>query len=468
MSDVDFDVVVVGAGAGGLFTAARLVNRGYRTLVVERLSRLGGRASTRDVEGFKINNGAIVIEVGGITQQTFEEVGAEFDVRRPAPPILYRIGGKDVDVTGGGWGALLSRLTRQGARLLDGLGAARSDEGLPGEDLSTADWLARYTRNESVHGIFRNMCGSVFAVGSEELPARVFLTYFTRKSAFKKFGFCPQGTIGIWESLARRIWAGGGEMWLSSEVESVTVAGGVATGVVVRRAGAGGGPGVDAGGGGTVRVGASVVVSDAGPAATVALIGEEHFPAGYLDEVRRGDRPSAMITVNFASRPPLVDAPGLLSFARTRRLCYVANFTATCPEMAPDGWHLYAGTAVPRPAVGDFDEASETALLMDDLRDELPGFEDARIISTAVTRGAWPPQRAVAGFDLANTTPIPNLWNVGDGVKEYANGGTTACAETAALVVEQIARRLPPGPASPKPVSRGAQGGPGVAGDHLH
>jgi hypothetical protein len=30
------------------------------------------------------------------------------------------------------------------------------------------------------------------------------------------------------------------------------------------------------------------------------------------------------------------------------------------------------------------------------------------------------------------------LWNVGDAVKEYANGGTTACAETAELVVEKI------------------------------
>ena len=32
----------------------------------------------------------------------------------------------------------------------------------------------------------------------------------------------------------------------------------------------------------------------------------------------------------------------------------------------------------------------------------------------------------------------PGLWNVGDAVKEYANGGTTACAETAQLVVDKI------------------------------
>src|SRR5690606_39603342 len=96
--------------------------------------------------------------------------------------------------------------------------------------LSTADWVAKYTKNESVHGIFRNMCGSVFAVGSEELPARVFLTYFTRKSAFKKFGFCPEGTIGIWRSLAENIEANGGQVWLSAEVRALTVAEGKVTG----------------------------------------------------------------------------------------------------------------------------------------------------------------------------------------------------------------------------------------------
>jgi len=424
-----FDALVVGAGAGGLFTAARLTHLGYRTLVVERLEHVGGRASTRDIDGFKVNNGAIVIEVDGITQQTFEEVGAKFDIRRPNPPILYRIGGKDVDVTGGGWGFLLSKLTRQGAKLLSGLGAARKDEGLPEDEMSTADWVAKYTKNESVHGIFRNMCGSVFAVGSEELPARVFLTYFTRKSAFKKFGFCPQGTIGIWRSLAETITAGGGEVWLSSEVVSLDVEDGQVTGATVDRQGE------------RVQVRTRFAVSDVGPAATVRLVGEQNLPADYRETVQRGNRPCAMITVNFASQERLIDAPGMLSFAKTQRLCYVANFTDTCPEMAPEGWHLYVGTAVPKPAVGDFDEAAEKELMLADLREQIPGFDKARILSWATTRDEWPPQRAVAGFDLPNTTPIPNLWNVGDGVKEYANGGTTACAETAKLVVEQITQR---------------------------
>ncbi|MCW3472643.1 FAD-dependent oxidoreductase [Rhodococcus pyridinivorans] len=431
-----FDALVVGAGAGGLFAAARLQHAGYRTLVVERLDKVGGRASTDDIEGFKVNNGAIVIETGGITEQTFAEVGAEFDIRSPQPPILYRLGGKDVDVSTGGWGFLLGKLTRQAAKIVKGIGSARNDSGLPGDEMTTAEWVAKYTNNESVHGIFRNMCGSVFAVGSEDLPARVFLTYFTRKSAFKKFGFAPQGTIGIWESLAAAFERDGGQLWLNSTVTKLTVSNGIVTGATVERDG------------NHVEIACRIAVSDIGPAATVNVVGEENLPTEYLDQVRRGDRPTSMITVNFASRDKLISAPGMLSFANTKRLCYVANFSELCPEMAPAGWNLYVGTAVPQPSTGDFDEDVETQILLDELRSEIAGFDTARVLSINVTRDGWPPQRAVSGFDLPNATPIGNLWNVGDGVKEYANGGTTACAETAQIVVEQIKELFPLGAAA--------------------
>ena len=423
----DFDAVVIGAGAGGLFTAARLSQQGFRTLVVERLDKVGGRASTDDIDGFKVNNGAIVIELGGITEQTCAEVGAAFDIREPKPPILYRIAGKDVDVTGGGWGFLLSKLTRQGAKLVKGIGAARNDSGLPEDEISTAEWVSKYTKNEGVHGIFRNMCASIFAVGSEDLPARVFLTYFTRKSAFKRFGFHPEGTIGLWRSLAAAIESHGGEVWLSTPVKKILSEGDAVTGVDVLRNGE------------RVTINAPIVVSDVGPAATVSLLGEENVPADYQDQVKKADRPTAMISVNFASRERLIDVPGMLSFAKSKRLAYIANFTDLCPEMAPEGWNLYVGTAVPKNPTGDFDEAAETEFLLQDLRENIDDFDRrARILNIAVTRDDWPPQRAVAGFDLTHDTPFAGLWNVGDAVKEYANGGTTACAETAKIVADKI------------------------------
>jgi phytoene dehydrogenase-like protein len=255
----------------------------------------------------------------------------------------------------------------------------------------------------------------------------VFLTYFTRKSAFKRFGFHPEGTIGLWRALANVVTSHGGEIWLSTEAAKIVVDGTKVTGVLVECDGV------------ATEVASSIVVSDVGPATTVALIGADNVPDDYQELVKRGDRPTAMISVNFASRDRLVDVPGMLSFAKSRRLAYVANFTDVCPEMAPEGWNLYVGTGVPKPSVGEFDEKAETDLLLQDLRDAIEGFDErATILNIAVTRDGWPPQRAVAGFDLPRDTPFEGLWNVGDAVKEYANGGTTACAETAQLVVDEI------------------------------
>lgn len=426
-----FDAVVVGSGAGGLCAAARLAHAGRRTLLVESRDDVGGRTASVEEEGFCVNVGAVAIEYGGVLEETFRTVGAPFDIRVPQPASVFRLSGRTVDITRGGWKLLLDGITRKGAALLAGMGAARAGD-LPDAQLTVAAWLSGYTRNQTVHAIFRNLCAAIFAVNSDEMPARAFLTYFMQKGAFRDFGFSPTGTGGLVRGLAEVVAAHGGEVWTSSPVEAIHVEGGRVTGVTVRRDGA------------AVRVATDVVVSDAGPAATVALTGREHFDDAYLARMDRDLRATANIVVNIASREPLLDVPGIVTFGRTRRLCNLANLTATCPELAPPGWELAVAYGVPRPAVGDFDETAEIEATLADLRDAVPGFDEkARILSVRVMRGDFPAQRSIAGLDLPQETPLPNLWNVGDGVREYANGGVQACAETAALVVDRILAAVP-------------------------
>lgn len=424
------DVLVIGAGVGGLCAAARLAHHGRRVIVVESRDRVGGRASTVDVDGFKINTGAIAIEYGGVMEETFRLVGAPWDLRIPSPATLFRIKGRDVDLSKGGWGLLVNGVTKHGARLLDSLGSARRGE-LPEERLSTKAWLAGFTSNETLHAVFRNLCAAIFAVNSDEIPAKAFLTYFMRKGAFRNFGFCPGGTLALMQGLADAVTRHGGEVWLQSEVEALQVEDGRVRGATIRR------------GNETIELAADVVISNAGPARTVALCGRAHFATSYLARLDRDLAPTANIVVNLASRAPLLPAPGIVTFGITRRLCNMANLTATCPELAPAGWHLAVAYGVPIPAVGDFDEQAEIEATLQDLRDELPGFAAARILSIEVMRGEWPAQRSIAGLDLPQETSLANLWNVGDGVREYASGGTQACAETAQLVVERVLAEHP-------------------------
>lgn len=416
-SPLRFDAVVIGAGAGGMAAAARLVAAGKKVLIAERLNRLGGRASSEEIDGHVVNVGAIAIERGGIFEETFDLLGVPLDIREPNPATVFYIDGKVINVAKGGWGMLLGTFTKKAANIGAKFAQARSGD-LPEEKLSTKQWLQQYTNNETVHAIFRNLCAAIFAVNSDELPARAFLIYFAVKGAFKRFGFCPRGTVGLWNDLGAAIEARGSEIWKEAAVVALHAEGGSVVALDIARNGV------------VQRVEAGTIISNIGPAALAAIPGAEALGPAYLDQARSTLRPAANIVINFATRRRLLDVPGLVTFGKTRRLCNMGELTATCPELAPAGWYQYVAYAVPKPAIGDFDEKAEIEESLADLRDLFPGFDDAKMLSVRVMKGDWPAQRSCAGFDMPQDTPLANLWHVGDAVKDYGDGGTQACAQT--------------------------------------
>ncbi|GAB3377613.1 FAD-dependent oxidoreductase [Spongiibacter taiwanensis] len=416
-----YDAVVVGAGAGGLAAAARMVAAGRKVMVVEARDRVGGRASSEVIDGFTVNIGAIAIELGSIFEETMSLVEMPVDVREPSPATVFYIDGKVINPQKGGWGLLLGGITKSAAKIATKFADARKGE-LPEEHISTKEWLEGYTKNETVHALFRNLCAAIFAANADELPARAFLIYFATKGAFKRFGFCPRGTLGVWQDMAKGIENKGGEVRLNTAVKKIHVEEGRVTGLTVESAGK------------EVFIASRLVISNAGPAHTVELVGETHFGAAYVDQMRSTLKPAANIVINFATRERLIDLPGLITFGKTRRICNMGELTYTCPELAPAGWHQYVAYAVPRPAIGDFDEEQEIELALEDLREQFPGFRDAKMLSIRVMRDNWPAQRSCSGYDMPQTTPIANLWNVGDAVKDYGDGGTQACAVSAKSV----------------------------------
>lgn len=432
MSEHRFDVVVLGAGMGGLCAAARLAQAGYSTLLVEREERVGGRASSFHKDGYTINVGAVAIENGGEMERTFADLGIEMGIRYPEPANVFRVKGKTVNPGKGGWAFLLDRITKQGAKLLTQLGSAREGE-MPEEQLTLADWIGKATGNETVHRLFRNLSAAIFAVNADEIPARAFLTYFMQKGAFRNFGFHPEGTVGVCEQIAGACTREGGEVWTGTSVERLNVENGAVSSIELSRDGE------------TVTVGAGAVVSNLGPAATIELAGGEGFDADYLAEIERRNRPTANIIIHVAGDVPLIDSPGLMVLSATERLCNLGNMTATCPELAPEGKHLSVVYAVPVPAVGEFDEEGEVEKSLEELREEFPEeMERSEVIDVRVMRGEWPAQRAMSGWEMPRETPLDNLWHVGDGVRDYASGGTQACAETARDVAEELIGSLQP------------------------
>ena len=61
LAENEFDVIVIGSGIGGLACAALLSKRGYRTLVLEHHSLVGGYYGSFNRSGFLFNTGAMEI-----------------------------------------------------------------------------------------------------------------------------------------------------------------------------------------------------------------------------------------------------------------------------------------------------------------------------------------------------------------------------------------------------------------------
>jgi phytoene dehydrogenase-like protein len=415
-------VLVVGAGMGGVCAAACLAAAGHRPLLVERATAVGGRASSFDKDGYVINTGAVAIEPTGAIGQTLDEVGIELDLRFPEPANVFRIGSKTVNPGGGGWAFLIDRMTRHGAKVMARLGQAHKGE-YPETQVTLEQWIAGATRNQSIQRLFRNLAAAIFAVNADEIPARAFLTYFMEKGAFRKFGFHPDGTLGLTRALASVVQRDGGQLWLESEVQRIHVSGRRVTGATIRR------------GTESIEVTCDAIISDVGPIATIELVGQDALGEAYVGAIRRQSRPAANMIIHLASDEPLLDTPGLVVFSRTERVCNAGNMTAVCPELAPEGRHLTVVYAVPRPAVKPFDAERELELAIEELHRELPGMAAAEIIDARVMQGDMPAQRAAAGYEMPWQTPLENLWNIGDGVREYASGGLQACAETARAAV---------------------------------
>lgn len=74
----DYDVIVIGAGCGGLAAGALLAKQGRRTLVLEKNDKVGGCCTTFERNGFKFDLGASVVEIVHPIQAFFAEFGTDF------------------------------------------------------------------------------------------------------------------------------------------------------------------------------------------------------------------------------------------------------------------------------------------------------------------------------------------------------------------------------------------------------
>jgi phytoene dehydrogenase-like protein len=438
MKQEKFDVAIIGSGIAGMTAAAMLANGGYQVLVVERLPMLGGRCADVEYKGYKLPTGVLWVS-DDYHGRILREVGADFEIRVPEPQYYYRMEGKDYAMPEkGGLRAMVGLASQdesEAARVMNAMRRGLSWQE-PSDAISLQEWLGQFTQNPKVLGVFQVLTTMSAGITNEELPAGEYIRYIKNMANIRRYGFVPGGSVNIIRALARVVEAKGGQVRTRARVLRVLLEGGVAKGVVVHQPD------------GEVQVSAQAVLSNVGPKKTVALAGRENFDIGYLKHLDITLKSAPQILIFVTSDRPLCEYPGILFLTESRRVLAIFNKGILNPELSPPGKYLLEAGAFFTRSSPPYDLKKELELSLQDLRENLPGFDEhGEVLMACCYHGEWPIMRSWAGYNIPQKTPIENLYNVGDGVSPPGWWGSPGAMESARIVVEDVTRRFKPGAA---------------------
>lgn len=427
------DILIIGAGMGGLAAASLLSRYGYRVIVSERMARVGGRCSTMNFRGFKLTTGVIGPEMYGTIEKFFDRVGAEFDVR-PAGTPHYRVRGRVVEVPAkGGLRCLISAATDDEAEVSRVMTAISRALGwvAPSRSISLRHWLLEYTRNESILGIFQAMAAATTLVNADELSAFDFFCFLKKLGGYRSFGFCPGGSISLANALVEVVKQHKGVVWEKALVTEILSENGVVKGALVKKEGEE-----------HIEIEAKSVISNCGPRKTADLVGHSKIGQQYIRELNSKIKPAMILAIHIGADIPLLEHDYLI-VTDARRINAIFQPTLVCPELSPEGRHYLLAGAAPTSSLQPLDARKEFDLCMKDLRELLPDFDKhAEILLTSTYKGDWPGMHSWPGHDMPIKTPLVNLYNVGDGVKQDGMIALVAAVYSGIQAAEEIHDRF--------------------------
>jgi phytoene dehydrogenase-like protein len=150
------EIIVIGAGLGGLCTAALLAQAGHSVRLLEQAQRLGGRARSREQHGFVHNLGAHALYRGGPAQRVLSQLGIDTPGQRVGNAGAFVLRGDRLEALPAGFGSLFttsvigarSKLRLAGLMLTLGESTAAAARGK-----RIGDWLDECTADPALHSL---------------------------------------------------------------------------------------------------------------------------------------------------------------------------------------------------------------------------------------------------------------------------------------------------------------------------
>src|SRR2546421_603139 len=414
MQEDTFGAIVIGAGLGGLLSAAQLLSRGKRVAVLERLPHCGGRFTAKTFQGAQVSTGAVhMIPFGssGVLAGMLRRLQVQHRFFDADVFGSFHVNGKQIRSRG--LPGLFKVFGPRQFLWFTHLGYLMFLRRLPADerDLPFSTWLERHIdveKNPQLMAFFERI--SRFALSLELDQVSIAEAIETTKNMFSYGapGIVEGGCGALSGELERRILEQGADLRLRHDVMQILQEDGHITGVRM----------CNKANGEEAVLYAPLLISDIGPRATYALLHNQQVKqAEVLKEQseHQGRQEAIGLKVHILSDVSLISHKGIMYCLDTRRIAGMVQPTNCDPRLAPAGKHLLISHQV----MQSNNVEEEKQLALTDLRMLFgEAFEKhCRVLTMSAYRGEWPVNRTAQGDDVAPETALQGLYLVGDAVK---------------------------------------------------
>jgi phytoene dehydrogenase-like protein len=430
MHEQHYDAIIVGAGLGGLLSAAQLLQRGKRVAILERLPHCGGRFTAKTFQGTQVSTGAVhLIPFGssGVLARMLRQLRIPHRFFDTDVFGSFHVHGKQIRSRG-----LLGIFKVLGSRQFfwfTYIGYLMFLRRLPaGErNLPFNQWLERHIdvmRNCELVAFFERISRFALSLELHQVSTEEVIKTTKNMLLFGAPGIVEGGCSALTREIERRVLDQGADLRLHHEALQILHEDGPVTGVRVRN---------KANGQEALYL-APLVVSDIGPRATNALLHNrqitqaevlknqgQHVGARFIapEEAQfialKPAQEAVGLKVHLLSDVSLIPHKGIMYCLDTQRIAGMVQPTNCDASLAPPGKHLLITHQVIRSA--EIEEEKQLALA--DLRMMFgETFEKhCRVLTMSIYRGEWPVNRIAQGADVTPDTAVQGLYLVGDAVK---------------------------------------------------
>ena len=470
----EYDVVVIGAGLGGLLSAAQFLRRGQRVAIVERLAHPGGRFTAKTFQGAQVSTGAVhMLPFGtnGELAAMLRSLGVPHHVHDSEVFASFHARGRQyvcrsVLQLAGVLGP------RQFAEFVRLGGAMLLRQPLPEERGQTyREWLDRRIsrdRSPELYPYFERVCHFALSVDLDDVLYPEIVETTKNMFRYGAPGIVEGGCAALTGELERRVVEGGADLRLQHDVIAIEQADSVVSGVRVRAKTTGD----------ELLLRAPMVISNIGPWATRrlvavpegaaiatgtgALLARERIPLpggepnSLSDTGRAVPRAVASgLKVHLLSDESIIPHRGIMYCLDTERIAGVVQPSNSDRRLAPPGKHLLITHQLMRGEDVNIEREAARADLRRLFGDDFG--TKVTILTMSQYRGEWPVNRAMQGEDVSPATGVAGLYLVGDAVKPSGYLMVEGVAQSVNALLDTLDGPAIPAPHTPpKPPRRRA------------